>query len=428
MTEAQSSPTSEVAAPSRERLFFLVSLALAALVAVYFYYKSQSAASTTSERNLKLEEENANIKEQLQELLVARISLEEHQQVARSKLHEVQAEYDSVAATLDSLQRRIDNWQESADGALDSELGKRIAAEPELLATFEAILARQRPSVDIARQLRTRLEELRAPLESAKQLKEGAYAPTELLVLRLAELKKQAEEAATVYSEHQGLLDTVLAKAPSIPSQTTLRAALVERKRQQDEEQARIITAELEKARKEITEQKAKDQADRERIIAKAEAERLDEETALKAAAIDKETKKLADGRKTLDDQAKAQQARAQLERDFERDLGQIRSLLRPMLVEAKTQPGEYRKLERTTVTGPISLSRLRGSGALDNTTDGVKTLFMMFAVSGHDREQGGFPRYQPGDMSSELDKAQTAQELLIKYGDLMVEKKMLAE
>lgn len=439
MTQPESATNSEVASARKERLFFLASLVLAAVVAVYFYYKSQTTAATTSERNVKLEEENANMKQKLQELEDARLSLQEYQQVAKSKLAEVQAQYSSTTAILDTLQARIDNWQKSAEGALDSELGKRVASDPQLLSQYEGIIAKNRPSPEVARQLRARLEQLRVPLESAKELKNASYRPTEQFVITLAALKQEAEGAASVYLQHQGELDSVLARAPSTPGETTLRTALVQRKKQQDEERAKLIAAELEKARKEIAEQDAKAQAENERkiaaaerekkrLIADAEQKRLAEETALKTAAIDTDIHKAADQRKAMETAAKADLAQAQLERDLERDLTEIKSLLRPMLVEAKTQPGNNRQLERVAGTGPISLSKLRGVGALDPSARGVQLLHYLFGAPGHDRDMGGFPRYGSVAGKAEEDKAWRAQELLIKYGDLMVKKKMLAE
>ncbi len=125
---------------------------------------------------------------------------------------------------------------------------------------------------------------------------------------------------------------------------------------------------------------------------------------------------------------AKADLAQAQLERDFEKDLTEIKSLLRPMLVEGKTQPGNNRQLERVAASGPISLARLKGAGTLDGTQRGVSTLHFMFGAGGHDRELGGFPRCGSVAGKAEEDMAWRAQELLIKYGDLMVKKKLLAE
>ncbi len=190
MTEPSSSQAPEVSKPSNERLYLLIALGLLTLAAVYFFYKSQISSSTANETNLKLTQDNANLNEKLQELQAAQLSLQEHQQVAKSKLHEVQAQYKEVSATLTTLQGRIDNWQKSADTALDSELGKRIASDPTLLAKYEAIVAQKRPSVDIARQLQTRLEELQAPLDRAKELKQGAYSPTQQFVTTLAALEE----------------------------------------------------------------------------------------------------------------------------------------------------------------------------------------------------------------------------------------------
>ena len=439
MTEPSSSQPTDISKPSNERLYMLAALGLLALAALYFFYKSRTVASTTSATNLKLVEENANMKEKLRELEDTRISHLEHQQVAKSKLHEIQAEYQSVSAMLDTLQSRIDNWQKSADDALDSELGKRIASDAQLLKEYEGIIAEKRPSPDTARRLRAQLGELKAPLESAEQLEQGTYAPTERFVMTIATLAKDAEDAADLYLKHQGALESILARAPSTPAEMTLRSALIQRKRQQDEEQARLIADELEKARQEIAERDAKAQADNERkiaaakreqeqLIAEAEAKRLAEEAALKIAEIAAQTGKASDGRKALEDAAKADLARVQLERDFEKDLTEIKSLLRPMLALAKTQPGNNRQLERVAGTGPISLSKLRGVGALDPSERGVQLLHYLFGAPGHDRDMGGFPRFGSVAGKKEEDNAWRAQELLIKYGDLMVEKKMLAE
>jgi hypothetical protein len=79
-----------------------------------------------------------------------------------------------------------------------------------------------------------------------------------------------------------------------------------------------------------------------------------------------------------------------------------------------------------TSKKGPLSLSAMRSAGALNEDIGGM-TRLNIIATSGDERPTGGFPPYY-GDVIKErsIPFVQAAQKLLIKYGDLMVEKGML--
>ena len=77
----------------------------------------------------------------------------------------------------------------------------------------------------------------------------------------------------------------------------------------------------------------------------------------------------------------------------------------------------------------PVKLGRLRSAGALEQTTDGNENLYFFGGSSQNDRPKTGFPNHTPGGLSNSAvaKKVKRASELLNKYGDLLVEKKLLS-
>jgi len=140
-----------------------------------------------------------------------------------------------------------------------------------------------------------------------------------------------------------------------------------------------------------------------------------------------KEQQRLAD-LEAQKQQRQAAIAKAALEREFQRDLPQIRSLLRPLITDGLTQPGRN-NFEPADKKGPVSLAKLRGTGALAPTAKARAGLYYIVG-SNNDRDLGSFPRYRGGaqDVQSRQSTMMRVQELVNKYGELMVEKGMLAE
>jgi hypothetical protein len=120
----------------------------------------------------------------------------------------------------------------------------------------------------------------------------------------------------------------------------------------------------------------------------------------------------------------------AQLRREFEQDRSKVESLLRPFISHGMTQP-KGRQFVVAAEEGPVSLARLRSTRALEPTPEGRETLYWITSANDmNDRDLGGFPDQGLGASAKRRNMAivKEAQDLLIKYGDLMVKDGMLAK
>ena len=111
----------------------------------------------------------------------------------------------------------------------------------------------------------------------------------------------------------------------------------------------------------------------------------------------------------------------AQLEREMQRDMNEIKGLLL-----AYTAPGFTYRPDDTK--GPVSYSLIKSSDGLEPTRRGLDNLFFI-GRGNTDRPRGGLPEGVGGILGSDTSSVpiERAQELLVKYGELMVRKEMLA-
>ena len=111
----------------------------------------------------------------------------------------------------------------------------------------------------------------------------------------------------------------------------------------------------------------------------------------------------------------------AQLEREMNRDMAEIKGLLLAVTAEGFTHRPDGTK-------GPVSFSKIKSIGGLEPTKKGLDNLFFL-ATGNNDRPIGGLPPGVGGVFASGTSTApvERAQALLKKYGDLMVRKNMLA-
>jgi hypothetical protein len=226
-----------------------------------------------------------------------------------------------------------------------------------------------------------------------------------------------------------------------VPAGTpTLRGALDQLENEWAAQRNRIEAEYVEKARsdeaKKTGELKAKletDQgaADREVMqrVATAKEKSAREVGNIKADEIEAQTKALVDEAAARIARQAAEARKAKLEREFETDRPEIERLLRGLITEGRTQPGHYGPFEVTTTRGAVSFAALGKIGGLEPTIASQQRLYFCMGIRGNDRDRGAFPPYLGGheDWQQKSATVQRAQELLIKYGPLMVEKKLLA-
>jgi hypothetical protein len=274
------------------------------------------------------------------------------------------------------------------------------------------------------------LEKLVMTAEKAEKEDLVSFDPGPTFTAELDAIKADAEPALEIYEEHNDRLETILATIPEKAPEdaATLEVALEERKEERFQEQNRLTTEEVEKVHEENAKKLAAEEARAERRRGDLELEKLQKKKEIEEL---KEKAKIAGLEKDygeLKDAIEEALRRKELERDFENALPQIRSLLHPFITDGRTQP-EQGLFRQTTSVGPVSLGALRSEGVLEPTIEHQRRLWGMTASGRNDREMGGFPSYIGNNMdwNAKQPTVQKAQELLIKYGDLMVEKEMLA-
>lgn len=129
-----------------------------------------------------------------------------------------------------------------------------------------------------------------------------------------------------------------------------------------------------------------------------------------------------------------AKQTRDRLESAFRNDEAEIRSLLAPFLAHGESQPalghpGDSRTwLVPSSTSAPMSFAALQAAGALDRNSGALCRLYYMGGYKFNGRPKQNFPEFHCKGLSggSVCTRVMRAQELLTKYGPLMVEHRML--
>lgn len=423
-TPNEGSPPSDVSKLSVSRLLVIGLIG----VVLFLVWRLASTPPQMQAENERLRHELANKQAEADDLKKAEGLRKEELELRRGDLKEAVAAAEESSRAVRDAEIAVGTWHRTTSELLTTEKGKSVAADPEALARFRSLLALERPDPAVAEALAKRLEPIKAFLAKAQATDDGSYAPSEDLMARVRAVGAEAKKAAETYEDHSRKLSAILATAPATadPQTPTLKMALEDMERRFAAEEAAGILEAAERARKEravmLAAEKAKTEAEVTAAqLRAAEAEReikvrelADREAAAKAMAA--EQQKLRE----------AAMQKAELERKFQAALPEIRQLLRPFITEGWTQPGRGEGYTRTVKKGPVSYSLLKGAGHLEkNVRAAGKFRYAASANGWNDRELGSFPVY--GTYEKGAEAALRAQDLLNEFGELMVEKKMLA-
>lgn len=373
--------------------------------------------------------------------LAAEVSRQEQRQLALFRLDQVIRQGERTLAGLDSLEELILATERTHQELLTGEPGRRAASDESLVEQYHAVISSGPLDSGIVERLRPQVEGLLEPLRQAKARTVSGYTPSEELLGNLGDIDVELGTATSAWSGRNRRLASLVRLAPAkAPAGTpTLDEAV---KRLEDKwaaERNRLETDHLAKVRAEedaadvaLTEKlaraKAAAQRDTTEAVAKANEESIRELGKVQADAITGATAQTVREAEAAKAAAVAAAKKAQLEREFETDRPEIERMLRPFLADGRTQPGGY-GFEPATTVGPVSLGKLQGMQVLHPTIESQKTLYYITSANKmNDRDLGAFPDYVGGEQDFRAKQAviQKAQALLIKYGSLMVEKKML--
>ena len=335
---------------------------------------------------------------------------------------------EKIRKRLEVLTDEFGQWTTRPDLLLSSDDGKRIAAVPDLVSRFMMIGDKPCDTETDLASYAEELERILTPVARAYQNENAGFHIDQTWADRLDGLEKKIDEALNCMDEQRIAISSILKQAPEqIPDGTpTLKEAIVTEKERLEEEKVALVMESMREERVKNAKMIADAMAAGERVRAEAEAKAARLLGATKAGEITEAVAK-----------HQAELARKQLEAEFQRDEGLIQSYLGVLTLPGYVQPGRGGDYITTVQKGPVSLSALRAAGVLSKDIYGLAAFTVV--VERLKRPSKGWPRLkvyndrltQTGlgnvPVGPDQEFVQRAQDLLIKYGELMVGKKMLA-
>jgi len=366
-------------------------------------------------------------REQFQQLTDRADVARSRKAVDRAKVAVLQADVTTMRNRLQKLKQLYAQWAAQKGTLLTGDPGRRIVASPTHFSLLTGLLdGEQLSDVDLHK-WELQLESLAAPVQASEQTE---IAISDEHVQQLSDLGKALTVAVAKLDQQLLLLEAILQETANIkPTEVTLERALRERQTQVELQSAERLAKAREDARLAAEKAQAERLAQLEQDIvvakSKAEAEALEARKAQAAQLGRAELDRIAEETKVKEAQKRAEIAglkatvkevdaaikAAALERDFERDLPEIKGLLSAFLSDGF-------KYRADNAKGPASLSHIASQKGLELNANG--SYAMAFLANSSDRPAGGLKN------PAGPDRIRRAQDLLIKYGDLMVRKKML--
>ena len=301
---------------------------------------------------------------------------------------------------------------------LVNDLGRRIAGNLELIEIYMALQDEPAGDSHLIDTAAAKLDSLKSSADFVR----GYYERNrfEGITRSANEVVSNLSETRAAVERQQRRLRGLTQRAEQLPlQQSSLESAIntyeSQLASQQDSRLARI----RQQVRQEQSDREQQQMRDIARKIAAAEREIADSRR--RVQLLDADTRRFTAQKAVVD---------RQLEQQFQRDITEIRTLLKPFITPGRTQHlyvNGY-KIDDDPTVRPVSFSRLEGLGYLESDR---KTLMNFWrSTSAHnDRPLGSFPDAPSGHIGFEsaLPRVQRAQQLLKKYGSLLVRKGMLS-
>lgn len=366
-------------------------------------------------------------RDQFQRLAERADEAKSRQAVERAKVAVLQADVAGMRNRLQKLKSLHAQWTAQKGTLLTGDSGRRIVASPSHFALLTGILDGEQIADADVQKWEVQLESLAAPVQASQQ---SDIAITAEHVQRLSDLGSELTKEVAKLDHQSLLLEAILRETASVtPTEVTLERALRDRQTKAELQRAQTLAQARDEARLAAEKAQADRLAQLEREVAaattKAQEEALEAKKAQAAQLGRVEVERIAEETKVKESQKRAEIAgltaeakrvdvaikAAALEREFERDLPEIKSLLSAFLT------GGF-KYRNDNAKGPASLSHIASQKGLELNANG--SYAMAFLANSSDRPAGGL-KNPPNP-----ERIRRAQDLLIKYGDLMVQKKML--
>lgn len=321
-------------------------------------------------------------------------------------------------------------WAALEATVTNGQAGNRIAGSAKHFPMVVDIWQRKRPTAEQIVDWESELTPLTEPLTQAGA-ESSTISITDEHAKRLSDLGEELKTQAAEFERQKLLLESIQRETSALPPGNIGLAAALQ---QHSTQSKRAEVDRLATVRATARAAAEKEQADQ---IAAAERQLADEKSKQVLEKIASEKQLQADEARVAELQRKARMEglkedakriqdavqEALLDGQLTRDMNEIKGLL-----AAFVSPGfKHRNDDKK---GPASYSVIKARKALEDTQTGM-TALLWLACADNDRPHDALPYYIGGNVNWNETNArpiERAQELLNKYGELMVKKGLLAE
>ncbi len=354
------------------------------------------------------------------------LKAKEQAAIGAAAMTEFKSKVDSLRAQSVELTTMQSAFTLKLEGLKTNEQGARISASPDLIAQYEGV------SSDLAKATRydlgveTYLVEIDKFLAAANSGSNGNYVPRTQSFDQIERLDLSVAKRINAISNLSAVLEFTLKDAAKNPPGLPLASAIANLKTERADSVAKQL-AEVSRTAREDSLAEAK------KKLVIAAQDLIDSETAVKLAESNAQT--LENNQKAKDMEAataagvlaaKTEAEKQRLKAEFDLVRGDVNTYLSPFISEGREFRGN------NAGKGPVSYAAIVASGGLHDSGRGLAQLGVMGTRSR--RPLGGFPDGvaiqwlgSPDAKGTEM-FLEKAQELLRKYGKLMVEEGILAE
>lgn len=366
--------------------------------------------------------------QELEKLQILQESMKLTRAVTRSRLAQHQRLADAIDTDLRLLDVELPRWHAQFTELLTSDAGRRVVVVGGYLDILSSLDGKSLPDEIEVASWRSQLSDLRTPLdEFAENVTTGMTVPP-IYGDELAALRNVVRQTVETLRQDRTVMNVIVRDVAHVdPGDMTLRAALDAK--YQAEEQALVERlGEVRRTAEEAANQRLEQE---QRILVELESEVRMLQAEADQQRVSQEIEALSIENAAKEAEAERIAARARLVAEMQADMAEIETLLTPFIRDGEKHPEGIGFFKLTGELGPVSLTGLRGTGGLIESEEGLKALYLAGGDSRNDRPLGSFPEYHGGHQKSDSDvrrRVTRARELLIKYGDLMVDQGLLAE
>ena len=343
---------------------------------------------------------------------------------------------DELNDSIDALGKQRTQWQKDSEELLENDRG-RLGSSLDFVEAF----------VDLKRMPLTPDDKLRTWKDDLKRLKAGlipmrdetadeiAEVPSELEGT-IAEIQQTVRAETNRLSSTQDMLKQLTENAsPTLPEDATpLSQAIAQREDELKKKREVAIQAATQDVRNALTQELVAERIKTENLLAekareyelqvrqaKLDKQKSEKEIEIQQLADAKEDALLAEALRQADRRDGIEEMNDR--RKLEAAMPEIEKYLAPFITPGNQQLNGNEWSFGATKT-PLSYSAMQAFGAIYRTNDGYSALCYLAGCKENDRPNGVFRVcLEPRSINNhtELRNVEQAQELLIKYGDLMV-------